>query len=63
MHFDNIQIINESTFKVEIRHIFCHTSMLFKIYRNLNRGCTKMPEQINISTIAMNDKNHSLITK
>ena len=30
MHFDNIQIINEATYEVEISHIFRYSSALFK---------------------------------
>ena len=55
MHFDNIQMINEATYEVDIRNIFRYSSALFKIYRNTNRG-VKIPEHINICTVAMYDK-------
>ena len=51
MHFDNIQIINKATYEVEISHIFRYSSALFKNISEHNRGI-KIPEQINISTVA-----------
>ena len=63
MHFDNIQIKNEATYEVDIGNIFRYRSALFKkIYRNTNRG-VKIPEQINICTVEMNDKNHKQTDK
>ena len=32
MHFDNIQIINETTYEVDIGNTFCYSSALFKKY-------------------------------
>ena len=55
MHFDNIQIINEVTY---YSHIFHYTSALFKNISEHKQGYKKIPEHINISTVAMNDKNH-----
>ena len=57
MHFDNIQIINEATYKVEISHIFRYSSALFKNISE-HKQRYKIHEQINISTVAINDKNH-----
>ena len=31
MHFDNIYIINEATYEVDISHIFRYSSAMFKI--------------------------------
>ena len=57
LHFDNIEMINEATYEEDIGNIFCYSSALFKIYWNTNR-CVKIPEHINICTVAMNDKIH-----
>ena len=50
-------MINEATYEEDIGNIFRYTSALFKIYRNTNR-CVKIPEHLNICTVAMNDKIH-----
>ena len=62
MHFDNIQIIHEAQYEVEISHIFRYSSALFKNISEHIQRCEK-PEQINISTVAMNDKNHKQTDK
>ena len=63
MHFDNIQIINEATYAVEISHIFRYSSALFKNMSEHKQRYVKIPEQINISTVAINDKNHKQTDK
>ena len=62
MHSDNIQMTNEATYEVDIGNIFCYSSALFKIYRNTNRG-VKIPQHLNICTVAMNDKIHKQTDK
>ena len=57
MHVDNIQMINEATYEVDIGNIFHTFRRCLKIYRNTNRG-VKIPEYINICIVAMNDKIH-----
>ena len=57
MRFGNIQIINEAIYTLEISHIFRYSSALFKnISEHKYKRGIKIPDQINISTVAMNDK-------
>ena len=54
MHFDNIQITNEATFEVEMTHF----GVVQKYIGTQTEVVENLPEQINISTVAMNGKNH-----
>ena len=62
IHFDNIQMINEATYEEDIGNIFHYIRSCLKIYRNTNR-CVKIPEHINICTVAINDKTHKQTDK
>ena len=62
MHFDNNQIITEATYKVEVSHIFRYSSALFKNISKYKQRNKEISEQINISTVAMNDKNMILFS-
>ena len=62
MHFDNIQIINEATYEVDIGNIFRYSSALFKNISEHKQRC-KISEHINICTVAMNDKIHKQTDK